>query len=334
MPALLDIRDLHVRFATDEGSVHAVDGVALTLDRGQRLGLVGESGSGKTATAMSIPRLLPCPPASIPRGEIRFDSQDLLRLPIDALRALRGRRIGVIFQDPMTALSPLHRIGRQLDEVQRLHATGPRPARRQRSLEWLGRVGIPSPDECVLAYPHQLSGGMQQRVMIAMALMLEPDLVIADEPTTALDATIQAQVLILMRRLHRPDSALLLITHDMGVVWQMCTHVAVMYAGLIVETAPAADFFAAPRHPYAHALLAAIPSLATRGQPLRAITGQVPSPLDYPSGCRFRTRCPRAVPRCAATAPGLFAAGTDARRVRCFRPVGLPDIPPTPAELP
>ena len=308
MQPLLEIDGLQVRFATDEGVVHAVDGVSFTVSRGEILGLVGESGCGKSATAMSIPRLLPVPPASITANAIRFDGRDLLGMPMKELCSLRGRRIGVIFQDPMTSLSPLHAIGDQLDEVQFLHERISRKAARARSLEWLAKVGIHSPAECAAALPHQLSGGMQQRVMIAMALMLDPDLVIADEPTTALDVTIQAQVLELMLNLHRRDSALLLITHDMGVVKRMCTHVAVMYAGQIVESAPAKELFASPRHPYTRALLAAMPSLGTRGSRLPTIPGQVPSALDFPSGCRFHPRCPHATASCATVSPELREA--------------------------
>jgi oligopeptide/dipeptide ABC transporter ATP-binding protein len=315
MPPLLEIRDLHVCFDTDEGVVRAVDGVSLHLDRGDVLGLVGESGCGKSATALAIPRLLPIPPARLD-GAILLDGHDLAAASLADLRRLRGNRIGLIFQDPMTALSPLVTVGRQIEEAVRLHRALPRRTAHQLALDWLGRVGIPDPAERARAYPYQLSGGMQQRVMIAMALINEPDLVIADEPTTALDVTIQAQVLELMRALHRRNSGMLLITHDMGVVWQMCTRVAVMYAGEIVEEAPARAFFAAPRHPYARALLEAIPSLATRGQPLRAIPGQVPSALNWPPGCRFRDRCPHAFGRCT-THPELVA-GVDGRSVRCF----------------
>jgi oligopeptide/dipeptide ABC transporter ATP-binding protein len=258
-------------------------------------------------------------------GEIRFDGVDLLPLPAAELRGLRGRRIGVIFQDPMTSLSPLHRVGDQIAEVVRLHEAVSAADARQRALHWLAEVGIPDPAVRSRAYPHQLSGGMQQRVMIAMALILEPDLVIADEPTTALDVTIQAQVLALLRRLHRRDSGVLLITHDMGVVWEMCTRIAVMYAGEIVEESPAGEFFAGPRHPYARALLDAMPSAATRGQPLKAIPGQVPSPAEWPDGCRFRERCPLAFARCAAEHPPLLPCAPQ-RACRCW----LAPAPQTP----
>lgn len=312
---LLEIRDLHVEFETDGVVTRAVDGVSLSLDRGQVLGLVGESGCGKSATAMSVPRLLPMPPARITEGRILFDGKDLLGMPVDGLRCLRGARIGVIFQDPLSSLSPLHRIGRQLVEVMRLHRDVSSGAARETAVEWLGRVGIPEPAARVDAYPHELSGGMQQRVMIAMALILEPDLIIADEPTTALDVTIQAQILDVLRSLLRESAGLLLITHDMGVVSQMATHVAVMYAGQLVEQAAAGDFFRRPRHPYSAALLDAMPSAATRGQRLKAIPGQVPAAGHFPSGCRFHDRCPVARPECACAAPEMLEV--DGRRVRC-----------------
>ena len=254
---LLRIEDLCVSFRNDEGDVKcAAKDVNLTLDRGEVLGLVGESGSGKSSVSMSVARLLPSPPAFWPKGKILFDGEDILTMPLARLRALRGKRIGVVFQDPMGSLSPLHRIGDQLVETVRLHEDVSRAAARERAIEWLGKVGIPDPAGRALAYPHELSGGMQQRVMIAMALMLEPDLLIADEPTTALDVTIQAQVLKLMKDLHRANSAVLLITHDLGVVSQMATKLAVMKDGEVVETTedPPA-FFAAPQHPYSQKLV-------------------------------------------------------------------------------
>ena len=255
---LLEIEDLDVSFRNDEGEVvRAARDVSLSLDRGEILGLVGESGSGKSSVAMSVARLLPSPPAFYPKGTIRFDGEDVLRLPLAELRRLRGRRIGVVFQDPMGSLSPLHRIGDQLVETLKLHERVSTRAARETAVEWLGKVGLPDPAERARAYPHELSGGMQQRVMIAMALMLGPDLVIADEPTTALDVTVQAQVLQLMKALHRANSAVLLITHDLGVVSQMATKLAVMKSGRIVETAAdPAEFFSKPKHPYSQSLVA------------------------------------------------------------------------------
>ena len=254
---LLNIENLSVSYRDDEGGITpaAVD-VSLTLDRGEVLGIVGESGSGKSSVAMSIPRLLPSPPAFWPKGRILFDGRDTLTMPLADLRGIRGRRIGVVFQDPMGSLSPLLRIGDQLVETVRLHEDVSAQAARDRALEWLGKVGIPDPTVRAQAYPHELSGGMQQRVMIAMALMLEPDLLIADEPTTALDVTIQAQVLKLMKELHRANSAVLLITHDLGVVSQMATRLAVMKDGRVVETSDRPDeFFNNPQHPYSRALV-------------------------------------------------------------------------------
>ncbi|MFO7936024.1 MAG: ABC transporter ATP-binding protein [Kiritimatiellia bacterium] len=302
---LLEIRNLSVEFDSEDRRILAVDNVSLTLERGQVLGLVGESGCGKSAACMCIPRLLPSPPAHIPSGQILFDGIDLMKTPVEKLRKIRGNRISVIFQDPMTALSPLHRIAEQLQELIHLHRNVSRKESYTIAVEWLEKVGIPDAAVKAKAWPHELSGGMQQRVMIAMALLLEPDLVIADEPTTALDVTIQAQVLRLMRELHRKESALLLITHDMGVVYQMATHIAVMYAGQIVETAEAKRFFQSPRHPYSQALLRALPSSATRGRRLEAIPGYVPSPGNYPSGCRFHNRCSKAMNKCREIVPEL-----------------------------
>jgi oligopeptide/dipeptide ABC transporter ATP-binding protein len=311
---LLEIKDLCVSFENDEGElVSAVEGVNLTLERGEILGLVGESGCGKSATAMSIARLLPSPPAHYPQGKSLFDGVDTLSMPIAELRKLRGKRIGVIFQDPMNSLSPLHRIGDQLVETVLLHEDISRKAARDMALEWLDKVGIPDVQVRSKAYPHELSGGMQQRVMIAMGLMLNPDLVIADEPTTALDVTIQAQILRLMKKLHRANSGILLITHDMGVVSQMATKIAVMYAGQVIESAnDASEFFNSPKHPYSKALLEAIPSSATKGKKLATIPGSVPPSGSFSKACRFADRCLFKRPECTQKSIDLI------NNVRCL----------------
>ena len=254
---LLQIEDLDVSFRNEEGEItSAARDVSLSLDRGEVLGLVGESGSGKSSVAMSIPRLLPSPPAFWPKGRILLDGQDTLKMSVADLRRIRGSRIGVVFQDPIGSLSPLHRIGDQLVETVRLHRDVSAAAARATALEWLGKVGIPDPAVRAAAFPHELSGGMQQRVMIAMGLMLDPDLLIADEPTTALDVTIQAQVLRLLKDLHRSNSAVLLITHDLGVVSQLATRLAVMRKGEVVETSDSPEeFFTNPKHPYSRTLV-------------------------------------------------------------------------------
>ena len=254
---LLRIEDLDVSFRNEEGAATAAArDVNLTLDRGEVLGLVGESGSGKSSVAMSIARLLPSPPAFWPKGRVLFDGQNTLKMSVADLRRIRGSRIGVVFQDPIGSLSPLHRIGDQLVETVLLHRDVSAAAAREMALEWLGKVGIPDPAVRAAAFPHELSGGMQQRVMIAMGLMLDPDLLIADEPTTALDVTIQAQVLKLMKTLHRANSAVLLITHDLGVVSQLATRLAVMREGRVVETSDdPEDFFNNPKHPYSRTLV-------------------------------------------------------------------------------
>ena len=296
-PALA-IEDLRVSFDTAQGELRAVDGVSLALAPGEALGLVGESGCGKSVTAMSVLRLVPSPPGRLVSGRILLDGKDLATLPLRELRKIRGAAVGMVFQDPMTALSPLHRIGDQLLEALRLH----RPVSRKEGLalaaEWLARCGIPDPERCLREYPFRLSGGMQQRVMIASVLMTRPRLVIADEPTTALDVTVQAQVLDLMRTARDAETALLLITHNMAVVRRTCTRVAVMYAGRIVESGPVEEVFAHPRHPYTAALLAAMPSRHAPGERLPAIPGSLPSPLALPPGCRFAPRCARAQAEC------------------------------------
>jgi peptide/nickel transport system ATP-binding protein/oligopeptide transport system ATP-binding protein len=312
-----------------------VDDVSLAIGRGELVGLVGESGCGKSVTALSVLRLVPRPPGRFLGGRILFRDRDLLTLPAEELHQVRGRRISMIFQEPMNALSPLHRVGHQLAEALRLHRPLTAVEARAITLGWLQRVGIPDPEERLHAYPYQLSGGMLQRVMIAMALMLEPDLVIADEPTTALDVTIQAQVLDLMLARRSQDTSVLLITHDLGVVWDTCTRMVVMYASRVVEEGPVRETFRDPRHPYTQALLRSIASLTGRGERLLSIEGQVPSALAYPPGCRFAPRCPFATDRCRAEQPPLYPQG-DGRRSACFlaETAGPLPAPPTAPERP
>ena len=295
---VLQIDDLRVSFDTAQGELRAVDGVSLTLRRGETLGLVGESGCGKSVTAMSVLRLVPSPPGRLVSGSIRYRGRDLASMPLAELRKIRGGAIGMVFQDPMSALSPLRRVGPQLLEAIRLHRTVARAEGLRLAREALARCGIADPDRCLREFPFRLSGGMQQRVMIAAALLSEPELVIADEPTTALDVTVQAQVLELLKTVRGPDTALLLISHDMAVVRSVCERIAVMYAGRIVEEGPADEVFAHPRHPYTAALLAAMPSRHAPGERLPAIPGSLPSPLALPEGCRFAPRCKRAKPAC------------------------------------
>jgi peptide/nickel transport system ATP-binding protein len=304
--ALLAIEDLHTSFAAAEGEARAVDGVGLQLDAGQTLGLVGESGCGKTMTALSIMRLVP-PPGRIVGGRIEFGGRDLLQLDEPAMRALRGGEIGMIFQEPMTSLNPVLTVGDQIAEAIRLHEPLGRRAARARAVEMLRLVEMPEPAQRADAYPHQLSGGMRQRVMIAMALSCRPRLLIADEPTTALDVTIQAQILDLLADLQRRlGMALLLVTHDLGIVAERADTVAIMYAGRVVERGPMADVFARPLHPYTRGLLQSIPKIgAARQRRLDAIAGVVPDLLHLPGGCRFRDRCPDAIAPCAATDPPL-----------------------------
>ena len=304
--ALLEIRDLRTTFATAAGAAHAVDGVSLSLDAGRTVGLVGESGCGKTITALSIIRLVP-PPGHIAAGAIEFAGRDLLQLPERAMRAVRGAEIAMIFQEPTTSLNPVFTIGDQIAEAIRLHREVSRSAARKQTIEMLRTVEIPEPERRVDAYPHQLSGGMRQRVMIAMALSCRPKLLIADEPTTALDVTIQAQILDLLGALQRRfGMALLLVTHDLGVVAERADEVAIMYAGRIVERGSVTEVFRAPLHPYTRGLLDSIPKVGTaRQRRLDAIPGVVPDLLRLPSGCRFRDRCALAIADCAAAPPPL-----------------------------
>jgi oligopeptide/dipeptide ABC transporter ATP-binding protein len=291
--ALLEIENLEVGFDTEAGLLHAVGGVSLSLDQGRTLGLVGESGCGKSVTATSILRLVPSPPGRILGGSIRFNGTDVLRLPREKLPEIRGRNIAMIFQDPMTSLNPVFTIEKQMDEVLKLRFGLEGRHARERSADMLSTVGIAEPYSRLASYPHELSGGMKQRVMIAMALLCEPQLLIADEPTTALDVTIQAQILYLIRDLQkRTGAAVLFITHDMGVVAEMCDEVAVMYAGRVVEQAGVTDIFKHGRHPYTRGLLRSLPQKG-RGHKaeLPTIEGLVPSLLDPPPYCRFADRC-------------------------------------------
>jgi peptide/nickel transport system ATP-binding protein/oligopeptide transport system ATP-binding protein len=314
---LLSVKGLSVAFDTDDGELTAVNDVSFGIRRGEIVGLVGESGCGKSVTSMSIPRLIPCPPGRIVSGEIHFLGKELVNLPIEEMRKLRGAEIGVIFQEPMTALSPLHRVGQQLTEAILLHEDIPKDEAWRLSIDWLGKVGIPDPADRMMAYPFELSGGMRQRVMIAMALILQPKLIIADEPTTALDVTIQAQILELMREVKTADSGLLLITHDMGVIWEMCDRVLVMYASRLVEEGPAQAVFGQPLHPYTEALLKSMPSLAETGKRLPTIPGQVPPLNQLPKGCSFADRCPYVMDRCREEDPAFVTVETG-RRCACF----------------
>jgi oligopeptide transport system ATP-binding protein len=316
---LLSVRDLCVYFRTDHGVVKAVDGVSFDVARGEVLGLVGESGSGKTVANLALMGLVPRPPAYYPRGEVHFGGRELLHAPDSVLRQFRGRRIAMIFQDPMTSLNPYLTVERQLTEVLELHERMPRKAARHRAIDMLAKVGIPDAARRIEAYPHELSGGMRQRVMIAMALLCDPELLIADEPTTAVDVTVQAQVLELIRDLQRGTSmSVILVTHDLGVVAGMAHRIAVMYAGRIVETASSDELFAHPRHPYTQGLLSSIPRMDTpREQSLTPIAGLPPDLSNLPAGCPFRPRCPKAFADCAQAYPELKPCGPE-HQARCF----------------
>ncbi|HMA38528.1 MAG TPA: ABC transporter ATP-binding protein [Gemmatimonadales bacterium] len=319
---LLRVRDLRTYFVTDRGggTARAVDGVSLDLYPGETLGVVGESGCGKTVMSLSILRLVPEPPGHIRPGSlIEFEGHNLLTLPPRDLRAVRGNRIAMIFQEPMTSLNPVLTIGDQVAEAAIVHQHLSRAAARRRAIELLRQVGIPEPEERVDHYPHQLSGGMRQRVMIAMALICRPQILIADEPTTALDVTIQAQILELLARLRQElGMAVLLITHDLGVVAGTADRVVVMYAGQVVETAPTPELFAHPRHPYTEGLLESIPRLDRPRARLHSIPGSVPAATAWPQGCRFHPRCPYAWDRCRTEEPPLLETGTDGHTARCW----------------
>lgn len=320
MPHLLEVKNLQTQFQTRAGLVRAVAGVSFHLDGGELLGLVGESGCGKSITALSIMRLI-APPGKIVGGEIIFDGRNLLQLSNEEMRAIRGDDIAMIFQDPMTSLNPVYTVGEQIAEALRLHRRLSRPAAREAAIAAMKEVSIPDPARRVNDYPHQLSGGMRQRVMIAMALACDPKLLIADEPTTALDVTIQAQILELLDELRKTrELAVLLITHDLGVVAEVADRVAVMYTGKIVEQSPVAELFARPKHPYTEGLLRSVPKLTAvdviKKERLETIEGTVPRPTDLPPGCHFAPRCPYRLPRCTKDEIPLYDLA-DEVRVRC-----------------
>jgi oligopeptide transport system ATP-binding protein len=314
---VLEVQDLHTVFSTKDGTVKAVDGVSFELNAGETLGVVGESGCGKSVTALSIMRLQR--PGRIVSGKVLLKGQDLTRLTEYEMREVRGREIAMIFQDPMTSLNPVYRVGWQVAEPARLHHGWDKKKAMQSAVSMLGRVGIPAPESRARDYPHQFSGGMRQRVMIAMGLTTTPEVLIADEPTTALDVTIQAQILDLLRDVNREfGTATILITHNLGVVAGMCKRVVVMYAGRIVEAGPTKDVFAHPKHPYTWSLLRSIPRLdAEQHEPLRPIEGVPPNMVDLPSGCSFHPRCAFKVERCARDVPVLLQVG-DTQRSACW----------------
>jgi peptide/nickel transport system ATP-binding protein len=320
MTPLLEVSGLRTSFRLEDGGeFHAVDGISFTIERGRTLGIVGESGCGKSVTSLSIMGLLPKGQGRISAGSVRFEGTDLASLSPEEMRGLRGDRMAMIFQEPMTSLNPAFTVGDQLIEAIRVHRQLTAEQAREHAIEMLRRVRIPSPERRIDEYPHKLSGGMRQRVMIAMALSCEPQLLIADEPTTALDVTIQAQVLDLMRTLREETgTAIILITHDLGVVAELADEVVVMYSGLIVERAPVARLFAHPQHPYTIGLLGSIPSLHQEQERLHAIDGQVPTPMTRVEGCRFAPRCPFAVEKCRAAAPPLIDLG-EGQEAACWR---------------
>jgi len=319
--ALLEIQDLHVRFATRDGIVNAVDGVSLEVDRGRTLGVVGESGSGKSVTALTVMGLTHLPNATL-EGHVLLDGVDLLALPPDELRRVRGKRVAMIFQDPLSSLHPLYKIGWQIVEAIQAHEHVSEKAARARALEALTEVGLPNASERLQSYPHELSGGMRQRVMIAMALVLDPEILIADEPTTALDVTVQAQILDLVRALQAEHgTAVVLITHDLGVIAETADEVAVMYAGRVVELGPLTGVVDRPEHPYTWGLLQSLPSAETsRSEPLHPIRGTPPSLISVPSGCAFHPRCPYVLPVCPRERPALLPT-TPGHTVACHLPV-------------
>jgi oligopeptide/dipeptide ABC transporter ATP-binding protein len=327
MPALLEVAGLRTVFATDDGELAAVDGVSFEVDAGRTLAIVGESGCGKSVTSLSVMGLV-APPGRIAAGSVRFEGRELVGLPERELQDLRGNGMAMIFQEPMTSLNPAFTVGEQIVEGLRRHRALTRAQAGERALQMMRRVRIPAPEQRFHEHPHKLSGGMRQRAMIAMALACEPRLLIADEPTTALDVTIQAQILDLLRTLQRETgTAIVLITHDLGVVAELADEVVVMYAGRVVERGPVARLFEQPEHPYTIGLLGAIPRLDAQRARLTSIVGQVPDPLRRVPGCRFAERCPFAESTCRAAEPPLRPVGDAAHRVACRRAPLDPDAP-------
>lgn len=322
---LLEIKDLTVKFFTEDGTVNAVERVSFDIEKEETLGVVGESGCGKSVTVLSVMRLLPSPPAKITSGKILFEGEDLLSKSEAEMRRIRGNLISMVFQEPMTSLNPVFTIGHQISEAIILHQKLSKKEARERAIEMLRLVGIPNPEKRYWEYPHQLSGGMRQRVMIAMALSCSPKLLIADEPTTALDVTIQAQILDLIERLkEKVGMSVLMITHDLGVIAEMAKRVVVMYAGQVVEESPCEDIFENPLHPYTVGLLKSIPRLEGKKSRLHVIEGNVPNPLNFPSGCRFHPRCFEAKKICGEKMPSLVEVEGN-RKVRCFMRGSFPE---------
>ena len=317
---ILRVEHLETTFFTDEGVIPAVDDLSFDLDEGETLAVVGESGCGKTVTSLSILRLIPWPPGKITGGRILYKDTDLLALGEREMRQIRGNDISMIFQEPMTSLNPVFTVGQQIMESLTYHQKMAAGDARARAIEMIGLVGIPSPEKCMSNYPHQLSGGMRQRIMIAMALACNPRILIADEPTTALDVTIQAQILRLMIELkEKTGTAIILITHDLGIVAQIADKIVVMYAGEAVESSDVKSVFKEPLHPYTLGLLRSLPKINEEqesGKKLHNIKGAVPSPKNYPAGCRFSPRCEKVFDKCTAEKPGLLAVGN--RQVRCW----------------
>ncbi|MGN7468575.1 ABC transporter ATP-binding protein [Brevibacillus sp. SAFN-007a] len=315
---VLQIENLQTHFFTDRGQIPAVDGVTITVNKGEVVGIVGESGCGKSVTSLSVMRLVPNPPGKIVGGKIKFKGEDLVTADEKRMRSIRGNEIAMIFQEPMTSLNPVFTIGNQIGEAVRLHTKASKKESRARAIEMLKKVGIPRAEAIVDEYPHQLSGGMRQRVMIAMAMACNPELLIADEPTTALDVTIQAQILDLMRQLNeKAQTAILLITHDLGVVAEMCHRVVVMYAGNVIEEGDVRTILKKPKHPYTKGLLQSLPKLEESRERLYSIPGNVPIPGSLTVGCRFAPRCEQATDLCRSEMPQLKAVG-DNHLSRCW----------------